>query len=100
MTLRAGPLLFDQPPGRAPAAVQIPSAFALIAVRGTRFFAGPSNGRFSVFVASGSVAVTAAGQQVTVREGEGTDFASRGTPPTPATRWGPERIRTALASVS
>jgi ferric-dicitrate binding protein FerR (iron transport regulator) len=100
MTLRSGPLLFDQPPGRAPAAVQIRSAFALIAVRGTRFFAGPSNGRFSVFVARGSVAVTAAGQQVIVREGEGTDFVSPGTPPTPVNRWGPERIRTALASVS
>src|SRR5262249_56546611 len=47
MTLRSGPLLFDQPRGGAPAAVQIPSAFALIAVRGTQFFAGPSNGRFS-----------------------------------------------------
>jgi len=100
MTLRAGPLLFDQPPGRAPAAVQVPSAFALIAVRGTRFFAGPSNGRFSVFVAGGSVAVTAAGQQVIVREGEGTDFVSPGMPPAPVNRWGPGRIRAALASVS
>ena len=99
MTLRSGPLLFDRPPGRAPAAV-IRSPFALIAVRGTRFFAGPSNGRFSVFVARGSVAVISAGQQVIVREGEGTDFVSPGTPPAPVNRWGSERIRTALASVS
>jgi ferric-dicitrate binding protein FerR (iron transport regulator) len=98
MTLRSGPMLFDRPAG--PAAVQIRSPFALIAVRGTRFFAGPSNGRFSVFVASGAVSVTAAGQQVIVREGEGTDFVSPGTPPTPVSRWGPERIRNALASVS
>ena len=99
MTLRSGPLLFDRPPGRAPAAV-IRSPFALIAVRGTRFFAGPSNGRFSVFVARGSVAVISAGQQVIVREGEGTDFVSPGTPPAPVNRWGSERIRAALASVS
>ena len=99
MTLRSGPLLFDRPPGRTPAAV-IRSPFALIAVRGTRFFAGPSNGRFSVFVARGSVAVTSAGQQVIVREGEGTDFVSPGTPPAPVNRWGSERIRAALASVS
>src|SRR5215467_3208246 len=99
MTLRSGPLLFDRPPGRAPAAV-IRSPFALIAVRGTRFFAGPSNGRFSVFVARGSVAVISAGQQVIVRGGEGTDIASPGTPPTPVKRWAPERIRAALASVS
>jgi ferric-dicitrate binding protein FerR (iron transport regulator) len=98
MTLRSGPLLFDRPPRRA--GVQIRSPFALIAVRGTRVFAGPSNDRFGVFVARGSVAVTAAGQQVVLREGEGTDIVSPGTPPTPVKRWGPERIRAALASVS
>jgi ferric-dicitrate binding protein FerR (iron transport regulator) len=100
MTLRSGPLLFDRPSGSAPAGVQIRSPFALIAVRGTRFFAGPSNGRFGVFVARGSVVVTSAGQRVILREGEGTDFVSPGTPPTPVKRWAPERISAALASVS
>jgi len=98
MTLRSGPLLFDGQPGRARAKIRSP--FALIAVRGTRFFAGPSNDRFGVFVARGSVAVIAAGQQVILREGEGTDIASPGAPPTPVKRWGAERIRAALASVS
>jgi hypothetical protein len=98
MTLRSGPLLFDRP-GRARAGVQIRSPFALIAVRGTRFFAGPSNGRFGVFVVRGSVAVTAAGQQVILRDGEGTDVVSPGAPPTPVKRWAPERVRAALASV-
>ena len=97
MTLRSGPLLFDGRPRRA--GVQIRSPFALIAVRGTQFFAGPSNDRFGVFVVRGSVAVTAAGQQVILREGEGTDIASPGAPPTPVKRWAPERIRAALASV-
>jgi ferric-dicitrate binding protein FerR (iron transport regulator) len=98
MTLRSGPLLFDGHPRRA--GLQIRSPFALIAVRGTRFFAGPSNDRFGVFVARGSVTVTSAGQQVILREGEGTDIASPGTPPTPVKRWAPERVRAALASVS
>jgi ferric-dicitrate binding protein FerR (iron transport regulator) len=98
MTLRTGPLLFDRPPRRA--GMQIRSPFALIAVRGTRFFAGPSNDRFGVFVVRGSVAVTSASQQVILHEGEGTDVVSPGTPPTPVKRWGPERIRAALASVS
>jgi len=98
MTLRSGPLLFDGQPRRG--GVQIRSPFALIAVRGTRFFAGPSNGRFGVFVVRGSVAVTSAGQQVILRGGEGTDIASPGTPPTPVKQWAPERIRAALASVS
>jgi ferric-dicitrate binding protein FerR (iron transport regulator) len=98
MTLRSGPLLFDGQPRRA--GVQIRSPFALIAVRGTRFFAGPSNDRFGVFVVRGSVAVTSAGKQVILRQGEGTDIASPGAPPTPVKRWAPERIRAAVASVS
>ena len=97
MTLRSGPLLFDGPAHRA--GVQVRSPFALIAVRGTRFFAGPSNDRFGVFVARGTVTVTSAGQQVILRRGEGTDIAAPGMPPTPVKRWAPERIRAALASV-
>jgi ferric-dicitrate binding protein FerR (iron transport regulator) len=98
ITLRSGPMLFNGRPHGA--GVQIRSPFALIAVRGTRFFAGPSNDRFGVFVARGSVAVSSAGQQVILREGEGTDVAFPGAPPTPVKRWGTERIRAALASVS
>ena len=97
MTLRSGPLLFDGPAHRA--GVQVRSPFALIAVRGTRFFAGPSNDRFGVFVARGTVTVTSAGRQVILRRGEGTDIAAPGMPPTPVKRWAPERIRAALASV-
>jgi ferric-dicitrate binding protein FerR (iron transport regulator) len=96
--LGSGPLLFDGQPGRA--GIQVRSPFALIAVRGTRFFAWPSNDRFGVFVERGSVAVTSAGQRVTLREGDGTDIASPGAPPTPVKRWGTERIRAAFASVS
>jgi hypothetical protein len=98
ITLSSGPLLFDGKPNRA--GMQILSPFALIAVRGTRFFAGPSNDRFGVFVARGAVTVAAAGQQVTLRQGEGTDIASPGLPPTPVKRWGPERVRAAIESVS
>jgi ferric-dicitrate binding protein FerR (iron transport regulator) len=98
MTLQSGPLLFDGQPRHA--GLQVRSPFALIAVRGTRFFAGPSNDRFGVFVARGSVSVSSAGQQVILREGEGTDIASPGAPPTPVKRWAPERVRAALASVS
>jgi ferric-dicitrate binding protein FerR (iron transport regulator) len=69
MTLRSGPMLFDGQPRRA--GVQVRSPFALIAVRGTRFFAGPSNDRFGVFVARGSVTVSAAGQDPARRRGHG-----------------------------
>ena len=43
-------MLFDRPPGARRIPMQIRSAYALIAVRGTQFFAGPSNGVFGVFV--------------------------------------------------
>jgi hypothetical protein len=99
MTLQSGALLFDRPAGSPRAAVQIRSQFALIAVRGTRFFAGPSNGPFGIFVGHGVVTVTAGGQQLVLHSGEGTDFFAPGSAPTPVKRWQPPRIRAALASV-
>lgn len=100
LMLGSGPLLFDRPSGSPPTSVQIRSPFALIAVRGTRFFSGPSNGRFGVFVARGSVTVTAAGQEVVVSDGQGTDIAVVGAKPTPVRQWGDARIRAAMDSVS
>jgi ferric-dicitrate binding protein FerR (iron transport regulator) len=58
-TLESGAILFDRP-SEKPSPIQIRSPFGLIAVRGTRFFAGPSAGVFGVFVQRGSVSVTAA----------------------------------------
>ena len=98
ITLDAGPILFDSPPGR-PSPMQIHSSFGLIAVRGTRFFAGPSNGVFGVFVERGSVAVSAAGVQVVVGEGQGTNIARPGDAPTPPAPWGAPRISAAMQSV-
>jgi ferric-dicitrate binding protein FerR (iron transport regulator) len=97
-TLESGAVLFDGP--RVPAPVQIRSPFALIAVRGTRFFAGPSGDVFGVFVARGAVTVSGGGSRVIVRQGEGTDIRFPGAAPTPPQRWGEPRIARALASVS
>lgn len=98
ITLQSGPILFDGPSGNA--RLQIRSAFGLIAVRGTRFFAGPSNNVFGVFVVRGSVSVSAAGKGVLVRSGQGTNIAQPGAQPTPPAPWKPERVQAALASVS
>jgi hypothetical protein len=76
------------------------SPFGLIAVRGTRFFAGPSAGVFGVFVAVGRVEVTAAGKTVEVAEGQGTNIKVPGAPPSDPAPWGAPRIKAALASVS
>ena len=64
INLESGPLLFDRPVGAPPASLQIRSLFGLIAVRGTRFFAGPSNGVFGVFVERGNIIVSAAGSRL------------------------------------
>ena len=79
--------------------MKIRSSYGLIAVRGTKFFAGPSNGVFGVFVVHGSVDVTAAGKTVKVDRGFGTNIAKPGDPPTDPAAWKPPRIRAALASV-
>jgi ferric-dicitrate binding protein FerR (iron transport regulator) len=100
ITLNSGPVLFERPAGSPPEPVKIRSAFGLIAVRGTVFFAGPSRGVFGVFVERGSVAVSAAGKQVILREGEGTDIARPGAPPSNASNWGAPRIHDAMLSVS
>jgi hypothetical protein len=100
ITLGSGALLFDRPAGAKPAPVTVRSPFGLIAVRGTRFFAGPSNNVFGVFVEHGRVTVSAAGKSVTLRAGEGTNIAHPGAVPTPPAKWGEPRIISAMMSVN
>jgi hypothetical protein len=99
ISLQSGPILFDRPEDSAPVDMQFHSSFGLIAVRGTRFFAGPSAGVFGVFVARGAVSVSAAGTEVVVRAGEGTNITQPGATPSAPTPWGAERIRNAMQSV-
>ena len=74
--------------------------YALLAARGTKFFAGPSNGVFGIFVQSGLVDVETFAGKVTLAAGEGTDIAGPGGAPTAPKRWKPPRVRAALASVN
>jgi ferric-dicitrate binding protein FerR (iron transport regulator) len=100
ITLGAGALLFNRPADAGDEPIRIRSPYGQIAVRGTQFFAGPSNNVFGVFVVRGSVAVSAAGKEVILAAGEGADIRRRGAPPTVPRRWGEERIRAALAQVN
>ena len=93
----SGQLLFD---GRARRGLTIRSPYALIAVRGTKFFAGQLDNGFSVFVARGVVSVNAAGAEVILRVGDGTDIAFVGAQPTPAKKWGAPKIARAFALVA
>jgi ferric-dicitrate binding protein FerR (iron transport regulator) len=99
ISLQSGPMLFDRPSGSRPVPVKIRSSYGLLAVRGTKFFAGPSNGVFGVFVDHGTVAVSGGGSEVVLEAGQGTNLDSPGAKPSAPTAWGPERIRAALASV-
>jgi ferric-dicitrate binding protein FerR (iron transport regulator) len=100
ISLQSGPMLFDRPSGSRPVPMKIKSPYGLIAVRGTKFFAGPSNGVFAVFVDHGTVVVSAGGGDVVLRAGEGTDLNSRGAKSTEAVKWGQARIQAAFDSVN
>ena len=99
ISLQSGPMLFERPSGSRPMPVKIKSSYGLIAVRGTTFFAGPSNDVFGVFVQQGTVVVSNAGSQVTLNAGEGTNLATPNSKPTAPVLWGAERVRKALDSV-
>jgi hypothetical protein len=100
LALGNGALLLDTQSDRFSKELAIESPFALIAVRGTRIFAGDIEGTFGVFVAKGSVDVTAGGQTVALAAGEGTDIARPGDPPGPVRRWGQPKIAKAMALVN
>ncbi len=99
LDLGSGALLLETPSGAQPTALNVQSPFALIAVRGTRFFAGDLERAFSVFVERGAVNVTAAGVTVRLRRGEGTDIARPGAAPGPVKKWGKPKIGKAMALV-
>ncbi|MGH6874126.1 MAG: FecR family protein [Aestuariivirgaceae bacterium] len=99
LSLGSGALLLEAPLQSLPKGLTVESPFALIAVRGTVFFAGPINGVFGVFVKSGSLDVTAGGIRVRLRKGEGTDIAKAGDPPGPVKKWGKAKINKAFALV-
>jgi ferric-dicitrate binding protein FerR (iron transport regulator) len=100
LQLQGGGMLFDRDEKAPSGQISVASPFGLIAVRGTRFFAGPSNGVFGVFVARGSVQVSGAGKIVVVAEGQGTNIATPGAAPSDPAAWGAPRIAAAMASVS
>ncbi len=99
LELGEGALLFDRSDKRPKIDLQVRSRFGVIAVRGTRFFAGPSKGVFGVFVARGAVEVAAAGVTRRLTAGEGVDIAAPGEPPSEVGKWKKPRIDAALKSV-
>ena len=117
LELMSGQMLFDRPEGLPKIDVSVRTTFGMIGVRGTKFFAGPLQGVFSVFVEHGKIEVSNAGVSRKVIGGEGLEIrAPQGSTrslgakqdirdiarlaiPAPPAPWAQDRIRAAYASV-
>ena len=82
LELAGGQMIFDRPEGLPKIDVSVRTAFGMIGVRGTKFFAGPNRGAFAVYVEHGKVDVTNAGVSRKLLGGQGLDIR----PPESATR--------------
>lgn len=89
----AGHLQFERKGKQLPEGITFRSAYGLIAVRGTRFYAGPNRGTFGVLVGEGSVVVTGGGRGVVVAAQQGTDIKAPGQPPSRPAPWTIARVR-------
>jgi hypothetical protein len=81
--------------------VQVSAPAASMVIRGTDFWAGPSDGVFGVLLLDGNVEVRTAGGAVTLdAPGEGTSVADANLPPAAVSNWAPDRVQRALAQVA
>ena len=99
LVLGQGAVLFDRDEAAPKTPVSLTTAFGLIAVRGTRFFAGPSKGKFGVFCDRGEVRLTGGGIEVVLMPGFGSDIGAAGEAPSEPAQWKQARIDAALALV-
>jgi hypothetical protein len=100
LVFEGGAMQFERPSDQPSGELKVNTPFGLIAARGTKFFAGPSNGGFGVFVDHGQVVVSNRRGSVTLTDGLGTNMPSPKVAPTSPAPWAPERLALAIASVS
>lgn len=99
LLLDRGGILVDHDEAAPKMNLLLRSPFGLIAVRGTRYFAGPSAGVFGVFVQRGAVEVYGPTTAVRLTAGQGTNIASAGAEPTAPVLWSAARVAEAMALV-
>lgn len=99
LVLDQGAVIFDRSEKLPKIELLLKMQYGQLAVRGTKFFAGPSDGKFGVFVEHGEVVVSNSRGSVVLGTGEGTDFAEANSPPSPVKKWGAKRISAAYANV-
>jgi hypothetical protein len=95
--LKRGAMFYDHDEARGQSDVTVRSPFGLIAARDTRFFAGPSNDVFGVFVERGALTVVGVDTFVVLTSGLGTNIARPGAEPSAPAQWGAARIARAMA---
>ncbi|MDQ0475142.1 FecR family protein [Labrys wisconsinensis] len=100
LVLERGAMLFDRPDEPQSGPLDVATPFGLIAARGTKFFAGPSEGSFGVFVEHGVVNVRTHAGAVELTAGLGTDIRSIKAAPSAPKPWSDLRIAQAQASVT
>jgi ferric-dicitrate binding protein FerR (iron transport regulator) len=94
--LGAGSLQFERTGKPSATDLKVRSPYGLIAVRGTRFYAGRFLGVWGVFVARGAVDVTGGGKTVRVTTGLGSNVDSPGGRPSAPKAWGKPRVDAAI----
>lgn len=97
--LGEGAMQFERTGKPAATELKFKSAYGLIAVRGTRFWAGVSQGVFGVLVGTGAVAVTGVSKTVIVRAQQGTDIVRPGAEPSDPRPWPGDRVMEALRQI-
>ncbi|MBP0579945.1 FecR domain-containing protein [Labrys sp. LIt4] len=99
LVLERGAIMFDRAHDRPSGELSVTTPFGLIAARGTRFFAGPSWGKFGVYVEDGVVDVATRGGTVRLTPGFGTELTGMQAAPAAPAPWSPLRISEARSVV-
>jgi hypothetical protein len=94
-----GAAVFDRDDNAPKFDLQFQTDFGRIGVRGTRFFAGPSDNVFAVFVERGTVTLSGGGVTRTLNAGQGAELRGKDQPPGPVGLWGQSRIDAAFGFV-
>lgn len=97
LTLERGSMLFDGRDGGFPKGLNVKSPYAVIAVRGTRFFAGELDTPMEVFVWRGEVAVTSGRRVMQLLQGDGVSLGQRGAGPPAVRVWARTKVDRASA---
>lgn len=94
-----GAIVFDRAEAAAKVDIEFQTDFGRIGVRGTRFFVGPSENAFAVFVDRGSVEVSGGGVTRILTAGQGVDLRGKDVAPGPVEDWQDARANAAFVWV-